>query len=329
MENKFIEDLFKKYSECKTSEEEKALLHDWYLEELKKVRSTPIQIPPTLGQEIWHTIELKRKAKKKTLLRRKLYKVLPYAAVLAIAVLVILPFRNKKKLFPTALVSQKFKPAKVLSASQKENTLIKLPDGSIVILGKGSVLTLTKDFNQHKSRAVSLVGQAFFDIKHNPAKPFIIHTGAVKTVVLGTSFDVLAPKGSNRVTVNVIRGKVSVESKTTQLALLTRNMQIVYDENADKAVIKTVNAEKELAWNKKDMEFNDISFGDAKRLLEERFNVHIQLEDPQLQQVKFTTSLGAQESLEHFLGVLCDFNEAEFSYHKISKTVIIQPLKPN
>ncbi|HFL6955517.1 TPA: FecR domain-containing protein, partial [Stenotrophomonas maltophilia] len=52
-------------------------------------------------------------------------------------------------------------------------------------------------------------GEAFFDVKPDPAHPFVIHAGDHKVVVLGTKFSVRQER--ERLEVAVLEGKVRVE----------------------------------------------------------------------------------------------------------------------
>ncbi len=71
-----------------------------------------------------------------------------------------------------------------------------LPDGSKITLEPNSSVELSKDFNE-KNRELKLVGTAFFDVKRDENKAFIIEAGYTKTEVLGTSFYLSAPKNSS------------------------------------------------------------------------------------------------------------------------------------
>ena len=66
-----------------------------------------------------------------------------------------------------------------------------LPDGSTIVLKAGSTVKYPDRFTG-STREVELRGEAYFDIAHNKAKPFIIHTGTVTTTVLGTAFNIKA-----------------------------------------------------------------------------------------------------------------------------------------
>lgn len=88
-----------------------------------------------------------------------------------------------------------------------QNRLVKLPDLSVVTLYPGSEINYKADF-KGKTREVSLVGKAFFNVKHIASKPFTVQTGSITTVVLGTSFWVNAAKRT--ISVKVKTGKVGV-----------------------------------------------------------------------------------------------------------------------
>jgi transmembrane sensor len=93
---------------------------------------------------------------------------------------------------------------------QNQNLFIVLPDGSRAILSYGSKLSYASSFDGLAKRDVYLEGQAFFDIRHDDLKPFIVHTGKLETTVLGTAFNVKALKGDKTITVTVTRGRVKV-----------------------------------------------------------------------------------------------------------------------
>jgi ferric-dicitrate binding protein FerR (iron transport regulator) len=116
-----------------------------------------------------------------------------------------------------------------------------LKDGSLVILKPQSSLIYGKDFNI-KKREVFLIGQAFFKVKRNVTKPFVVHSGDLNTEVLGTSFWVRSNARINQIEVSVTSGKVSVysnkvsDNNNLNGVILTRNQKVVFD-----IVSKTIN----------------------------------------------------------------------------------------
>ncbi|HMR20334.1 MAG TPA: FecR domain-containing protein, partial [Sphingobacterium sp.] len=101
----------------------------------------------------------------------------------------------------------------------EENRFVLLPDSSKVILRPGSKLEYITNF-QGKTREVALIGEGYFDIKRDENKSFIVHSGDIRTVVLGTAFTIKADEGQEEVQITVQHGKVRVEKKEKVLAEL-------------------------------------------------------------------------------------------------------------
>ena len=93
-----------------------------------------------------------------------------------------------------------------------------LADGSIIILNKHSRVTYAAGF-RGPTRDVGLTGEAFFTVRQDPAKPFVIKTGDVVITVLGTAFNVNS--GADRIEVAVETGRVSVQAKSNVIMLTT------------------------------------------------------------------------------------------------------------
>ncbi len=87
---------------------------------------------------------------------------------------------------------------------------ITLADGTTVWLNRNSQIRYERNFND-SIRAVTLVGEAFFEVTKNPGKPFVVYTGQVQTKVLGTSFNVRAFANGETIEVALVEGKVNVE----------------------------------------------------------------------------------------------------------------------
>jgi transmembrane sensor len=109
----------------------------------------------------------------------------------------------------------------------KDIRLLSLPDGTRVWLNENSEIEYPKSFSG-KERTVTLKGEAFFEVKRDPSHPFVISSGAIKTTVLGTSFNIKA-YGDKQPEVNVRTGKVKVESSQNTV-LLQRGDKAIYEE---------------------------------------------------------------------------------------------------
>jgi transmembrane sensor len=84
---------------------------------------------------------------------------------------------------------------------------LQLADGSSVWLNAKSKLSYASKFGENGQRDVYLEGEAYFEVKKDPQRPFLVHTQGLTTRVLGTKFDVKAydPKATE---VTLVEGKV-------------------------------------------------------------------------------------------------------------------------
>ncbi len=98
-----------------------------------------------------------------------------------------------------------------------ERLLVKLDDGSEVILGEYSTLTIGKKFNDDK-RKVKLDGEGFFTVAKNPSKPFEISGSKTTTRILGTAFQLVTKPSNNYL--NVAEGKVAYWDNTNKDTLI-------------------------------------------------------------------------------------------------------------
>jgi transmembrane sensor len=127
----------------------------------------------------------------------------------------------------------------MLQTSNARGGQVVLPDGSKVYMTADSKLTYTRDFDD-KKRELHLYGEAFFNVKHNAQKPFVIYTtNNLKVTVLGTSFNIYARANQNT-EVKVASGLVGVTvgnhtslvKAGCQLSYLFANKQIALSQVA-------------------------------------------------------------------------------------------------
>ncbi|QEM05538.1 FecR family protein [Mucilaginibacter rubeus] len=212
----------------------------------------------------------------------------------------------------------------VIRVPINQKSEITLTDGSRVWLNAGSELKYPKAFNG-KTREVYLSGEAFFDVRHDTGKPFIIHTGTVLTTVLGTAFNIKEDKYKHTIQVTVARGKVSVANGNKLLGVIIPNQQISFNTLKAEVVQATVNANAVAAWQQSDLHFEDVSFGDAVVQLQQHFNVEISFRNIKLKDCHFTGTSLRGEELDKILKVMCAFNNAIYEIKPDGSIVIDGP----
>jgi ferric-dicitrate binding protein FerR (iron transport regulator) len=268
-----------------------------------------------MNAKIWETIGDREKHDMKIrVLKKWSFQLAVAAVVLAIGISSVIFYQNRTSTKPVV--------SKVV-LSGKDNQAVSLPDGSMVILCVGSELDYPVSFNDQSEREVTLKGQAYFDIHHDESKPFIVHTGKIKTTVLGTAFNIKAFEKEQDITVTVQRGRVKVNNEDKELCVITPSQQVVYNKQTDGYVQNVVTNDDYLSWKAYDLYFDNLTVTEAADLLERRYDVKISVNNPSRQEKRFTATFLKNQSLEKCLNGICAFNNCVYTYDKQKATVSI------
>ena len=107
--------------------------------------------------------------------------------------------------------------------------MVGLPDGTQAWLNPGTELAFDSTFNADE-RNVSLSGEAYFDVAHNPECPFIVTTESFRIKVLGTVFNVRNFPGDTSPEVSLAQGSVAMQNLDgVNLVRLRPGQQAVLD----------------------------------------------------------------------------------------------------
>ncbi|RPD39625.1 FecR family protein [Chitinophaga barathri] len=200
---------------------------------------------------------------------------------------------------------------------------ITLPDGSLAVLQAGSRLEYPSAFSG-RIREVTLTGEAYFDIRPDAARSFVIHSGSLRTTVLGTAFNIRAYEGSPEITVSVTRGKVKVETEQEGrlLAVLTPDQQVVYNNMEATAIRQPLAADSAIQWLRKDMVFENLPFAVVAQAIGNRYHVNIRFESEELANCPIRASFNGTEPLETVLSVVCGIRNASYTIEDDNNVLI-------
>lgn len=231
----------------------------------------------------------------------------PLLGGIAATVLVLLTFGVVY--FRSTQSTQQAAPHSVVARTKNDRQLLKFPDGSTVVLNKNSYVSYASNF-EGRLREVTLVGEGYFDIKHNVNKPFVVRVGKLSVTVLGTSFNINSSPKNIEVTVS--RGKVSVSDKQKTLGAILPNQQISYNTTTSRVQTLLVNANSAIKWQANDLYFDDVTLQQVAENLSKRFNKRVSLANEQLNNCKMTAAFTHGESLPEILKIICEFNNTKY-----------------
>lgn len=206
----------------------------------------------------------------------------------------------------------------------KRNKMVVLPDGSTVILQKGSKLKYFDSYNAH-NREVYLSGEAFFEVVKNPKKPFLVFTKDIVTKVLGTSFTVKAFDNDKEVKVMVKTGKVNViQQKSLNIKditnktdlggiSLTANQQATYQREEHKLIKAELVKPQFLALsnNTQSFTFKSTPISEVFVQLSQAYGIEIVFDEKVMSKCTFTATLGT-EPLDEKMKWICAAIDADY-----------------
>ena len=182
----------------------------------------------------------------------------------------------------------------IKNTSQKSYE-IKLTDDTRVTLKPGSSLSYPEHFD-NKLRKVYLDGEALFNVKKDPSRPFLVHTGDLVTQVLGTSFIVKSYEMSKSIEVEVITGRVSVYEKSQKSPqsrngiILIPNQKIIFDKMSKTLVPELVSEPVivEEPAEKSQFVFEETLLPQVLSMLQKAYGIEIVIETASLNGCEFT-----------------------------------------
>ena len=209
-----------------------------------------------------------------------------------------------------------------------------LPDGSKVWLNAGSRLDYNMDFGR-KTRVVKLTGEAFFDVKTDSSKPFVVKAGKLAIKAYGTAFNVKAYPGENAITTTLVRGKVVIAGKDNADKDFVINMKpndkvAFFNDNTERinalkkeqdlnnrvqtsapVIMKEINAIKEAeiktelytSWKDENWFLEKRDIESLVSDFERRYNIKIKIESNDIKKYHFTGTL-QNETIEQVLVIL-------------------------
>lgn len=338
MDGATYQELLAKYLKGDCTDEERALLDQWY-----ESLDTEVALPATdeeksqmlarnwqtLADQTVHTVPVRQIG------FRRYASWAAAAAILLIGGLGWLFMTQPATELTEDQVSIVNKPALFTERVNRTKApeRVTLSDNSVITLNPGSKIRYPTTFAAQK-REVILEGEAFFEIQKNPHKPFLVYSQDLITKVLGTSFWIKANPAERNVTVSVRTGRVSVYSPKlaaqtkgksdpeTIGVVLTPNQQVTY-LNQEQRLVKTL-VEKPVVVSK-EAEMPSFTFQNAPvstiiAAIEKAYGVDVVYDEEVMANCHITTSLD-QESLYDKLTIICKLLGA--TYKIIDAQIVI------
>jgi len=190
-------------------------------------------------------------------------------AVAAVAAIAVVAYAGQSAFRPNE---------KVYASAVGDRKILTLADGSRIELNTDTVLRVIQSETGRKVRLDK--GEAYFDIKHDGAHPFVVEVGKHRITDLGTKF--VIREAGERVDVSLLEGRARIDAPDAKSAVLTPgDVAVATDTSLSVRKTETRRIENTLAWRTGLLVFNNTTLGEAADTFNRYNRKKLVIENPQ------------------------------------------------
>jgi transmembrane sensor len=231
------------------------------------------------------------------------WRTMTVGALLAAAAIAGVLFTTRRSAAPVAPPATTV-TAQTYTTRVGQRDSVKLADGSRVLLGPDSRLTVPADYGTI-SRVVDLQGDGFFDVQHDATKPFAVRVGTALIEDVGTTFTVESDAGDTT-TVAVVSGSIRLRSNTSSSAageVLAAGDRGSIDARGNVRAERHAVRDDDVAWTMGRLVFRDASLTRVAGEIHRWYGVTLHVADSSLLNRHVTTTISG-EPIDQVLKIL-------------------------
>ncbi|MDR2269676.1 MAG: FecR domain-containing protein [Sphingobacterium sp.] len=294
MKRRIFDSLIYRYQQNKANRAERSLIDRWYdtldQEELPEWEIDEAQLWNSIKQRIGSN------APKKSAVRKISY----WSGAVAASLLLCFGILFWKKQYDLNFSRKEvnLKPGyRIFETGASQRKRVLLADGSTVIMNAYSQIKLDTVSYGRRDRVVELVaGEAFFEVKKDSTKAFIVNAQQLQTEVLGTSFTVKNYAELDDISVSVFTGKVQVTANNNPLGVFARGEQIRYAKNNQNSNRETFDLTTRNSWIEGRVYLKQSSFAELALAVKNIYDVDIKADDRRIAQQRYSMPISKQLS---------------------------------
>ncbi|WP_321479812.1 FecR domain-containing protein [uncultured Bacteroides sp.] len=182
---------------------------------------------------------------------------------------------------------------------------IVLEDSTEVWLNSESKLIYPEAFSD-KERRVAVVGEAYFKVKKEAKRPFLVETDGQLVKVYGTEFNIRSYSEDKQVYTTLLSGSISLskaDEKSGEL-MLTPGRQALFHKDNEEISVKNVNTDVVVSWRHGRFVFEEQNLEQIMQVLSRWYDFKYRFQDESLKQIVFMGSIPRYSELGTALTVL-------------------------
>ena len=224
-------------------------------------------------------------------------------------ILSYLPVNNKSGLSQDIVYNK-------LSVPKGGEYRIELEDGTKVWINSASRLRYPVVFSGD-TREVYLDGEAYFEVRRDVDRPFIVHSGEQKVTVLGTSFGISCYASEANDYTTLVSGKVKVDlERGKQSFVLEPGMQVAYNKESGVAMERKVDVAEFVAWKDGKYIFKQKRLEDILSTLSRWYDFEVFYRNEDVKDVLFSGELRRFDDFSYLLRLIERTSDVKFVIDK-------------
>ncbi len=197
--------------------------------------------------------------------------------------------------------------------------IVRLEDGTTVYLNSESELRVPVHFGKGE-RVVWFTGEAYFSVKHEDNRKFIVRTDKADIAVLGTEFGVRVYTEEKELLTTLVKGSVEVKSDNDVYRIVPGEQAKVDHEG--KIVVREVNVDEFVAWKSGRIVFVNARLEDIMNELQRWYDFNVFYSTPELKDIRFTMDIMKYKEVSEIFELMEKIKRVSFSVN--GNTVILK-----
>lgn len=193
---------------------------------------------------------------------------------------------------------------------------IELEDGTKVWINSASCLRYPVVFSGD-TREVYLEGEAYFEVRRDSSRPFIVHAGDQRVTVLGTSFGMTCYANEVNDYTTLVSGKVKVElQQGKQAFVLKPGTQVEYNKESGMVRERRVDVAEFVAWKEGKYVFKQKRLEDILSTLSRWYDFEVFYQNSEMKEVLFSGELRRFDDFNYLLQLIERTSDVKFIIDK-------------
>jgi hypothetical protein len=188
---------------------------------------------------------------------------------------------------------------------------IRLSDGTRVWLNSESYIKYPVNFAEER-REVILSGEAYFDVKKDKERDFVVRTSGYSVNVLGTKFNVRAYENDEVISTTLVEGSVALNTDETSEFRISPGEQFAFERGTGTISVSKVDVHLYTSWINNQLIIRSNTLWDILKVLQRRYDVDVFFSDEAAKHEQYSGEVPLNDNLNVILDQISKVSDIEF-----------------